>query len=420
MIPRRLRNLCLTALFVGLVTAAIAFVLKARRVPVPSLDGLQALLANKQYDEVELRLADHLRADPANPQANLLMAQVALDRDAQKPELALDYLSRVKARDPRMRAMVLLNQGKAYSVLAQNDLAEAAWNQALRVDPGTPEAGWALLSMYYVQRRREEAHRLVFLLRRNEPDARDRAQLLLELVRHDARPITLERLIDFLEPLARQRPQDLQTSIALGLALVRNSRLGEGHAILQDLVERFGTHPDSWDALLLGLDEAGKFDDLADELSRVPPEIATDPRFDRYRATVAQQRQDWQSAVEFYNRSWRRDPSDFRVLYRLSRVLRAAGRPADADAFDQKVRAAQDAKDQILPLYEEANAVKTLGTAPHPDLYHRLADLRERMGRDDEAVAWHGMVLEHQSDNKESNAAIARLNAAKADITASH
>ena len=86
--------------------------------------------------------------------------------------------------------------------------------------------------------------------------------------------------------------------------------------------------------------------------------------------------------------------------------------------MDRKVRDAQEAKNQILPLYQEANAVKTLGTAPHPELYHQLADLREHMGRDDEAAAWHQMVLEYQPDDKESNDAIARLNAEKVEFTA--
>jgi hypothetical protein len=31
--------------------------------------------------------------------------------------------------------------------------------------------------------------------------------------------------------------------------------------------------------------------------------------------------------------------------------------------------------------------------APHPELYHRLADLRERKGRPDEARAWHRLML---------------------------
>ena len=171
--------------------------------------------------------------------------------------------------------------------------------------------------------------------------------------------------------------------------------------------------------MLLGLDEAGKFDELASEMNRVPPAMASNPRFDRYRGTVAQDRQNWLVAAEQFERAWRRDPSDFRVLYRLSRVLRVAGRLSEANLMDQRVRAAQDAKDQILPLYEEANAVRTLGTAPHPDLYRRLADLREQMGRYDEAVAWHRMILEYQPDDKQSGDAIARLNNARAEVTAS-
>ena len=71
----------------------------------------------------------------------------------------------------------------------------------------------------------------------------------------------------------------------------------------------------------------------------------------------------------------------------------------------------KEARDQILPLYEEAEADKTLGVAPHPALYHRLADLRERMGRNDEALAWHRLVLRDQPDEPTSRAAVARLQA---------
>ena len=99
------------------------------------------------------------------------------------------------------------------------------------------------------------------------------------------------------------------------------------------------------------------------------------------------------------------------MLYRLSRALKAAGRPEEAEAFDLRVRAAKEARDQILPLYEEANAVKNLGVAPHPDLYRRLADLRERMGRHDEALAWHRLVLRDQPDDPVSRRPSRRLQA---------
>ena len=94
-----------------------------------------------------------------------------------------------------------------------------------------------MLGLYYVQGRREEAHRLGLSLRSIEPDPRDRAQLLLELIRQDAQPIGPDSLIATLEPLVRANPEDHQTAITLGLALVRNSRFDEGLSILRDAVE---------------------------------------------------------------------------------------------------------------------------------------------------------------------------------------
>ncbi len=223
-----------------------------------------------------------------------------------------------------------------------------------------------------------------------------------------------------LEPIVRKSPHDLHMAGALGLATVRNSQTDAGLTSLRNLSDRFPDNPDARESFLLGLDEAGKIDDLAGEMGRLPQAMASDLRFDRYRGAIAQQRQDWNLAAEQFARAWRQDPSDLRVLYRLSRVLRLGGRLSEADLIDRKVRDAQEAKNQILALYQKANAVKTLGTAPHPELYHQLADLREHMGRDDEAAAWHQMVLEYQPDDKESNAAIARLNAEKFEFTAAH
>ena len=46
---------------------------------------------------------------------------------------------------------------------------------------------------------------------------------------------------------------------------------------------------------------------------------------------------------------------------------------------------------------------------PHPKLYQRLADLREKMGRLDEAQAWHRLVLRDSPDDAVSLAALKRL-----------
>lgn len=405
------RKLFLGVLLLGMVAALAAFVLIARRSRTPGLDGLQPLLADRRFDEVERRLRDYLRVHPESVQANMLMAQVALGRDEQQPRLALDHLARIKARDRGTQAIVMLNQGKAYSALGRNERAEAAWKSALRLEPRVPEAGWDLLSLYYVEGRREEAHRLGMALHLTEPDPRDRVQLLLELVRHDAEPLGPDSIMRTLEPLVRGHPEDLHMAIAFGLAMIRNSRTDQGVATLRGLVGRFPDNSDAWDALLLGLDEAGKTAEMAEALAQLPAALAGDIRFERRRAAVAEAQRDWSKAADLYLRAWRVDPSDLRVLYRLTAMLKAAGRLADAESFEPKIRAAQAAKNEILPLYREANAVKTLGVAPHPDLYHRLADLRERMGRYDEALEWHRLVLRDQRDDPISRSAVERLKA---------
>jgi tetratricopeptide (TPR) repeat protein len=95
----------------------------------------------------------------------------------------------------------------------------------------------------------------------------------------------------------------------------------------------------------------------------------------------------------------------------LALALRAAGRVREAEPFDRKVRAGQEAREQLQSLYEQANSDKTLGIAPHPKLYHRLADVRERMGREDEALAWHRLVLDDNPSDPISKEASARLQA---------
>src|SRR5262249_19005394 len=84
----------------------------------------------------------------------------------------------------------------------------------------------------------------------------------------------------------------------------------------------------------------------------------------------------------------RPDPEVFNGLWQ---ARRAAGRLQEAEQFGRKIQAARKARAQLRAVYDEANADKTLGIAPHPDLFHRLADLRELMGREDEALAWHSL-----------------------------
>src|SRR5262245_7652676 len=101
MIPRQpgSRHLWLAMVVMAPVAAGAAWILRAYHRPAPSLDGLDPLLAARRFDEVERRVRDYLRVHPESLRAHILMAQVALERDDQKPRLALDHLARIQPRD---------------------------------------------------------------------------------------------------------------------------------------------------------------------------------------------------------------------------------------------------------------------------------------------------------------------------------
>ena len=151
------------------------------------------------------------------------------------------------------------------------DEAEASWDEALRLDPRVPEAGWCLLEVYYLQNRPGDARRLALRLHEVEPDPRDRVQLLLELVRQDAQPMDPGSVVQWFEPVVRQNPTDLHASLALGLFLVRASQVDRGLDVLRGAVRRHPKSPDAWDAWLTGLDDAGQLDLMEQSVSRLPP-----------------------------------------------------------------------------------------------------------------------------------------------------
>ena len=132
---------------------------------------------------------------------------------------------------------------------------------------------------------------------------------------------------------------------------------------------------------------------------------------------VAQHSQDLPRAVRAYRRAFAFEPYNQGVIYRFRAVLGQAGETAE---FQRINRYYNDFKDAFLQMrgnyfetadrtedpklcekdfkqtrgaYFEVRAIKTLGVKPHPELYQRLADLREKMGRIDEARAWHRLVL---------------------------
>ena len=330
--------------------------------------------------------ARRVAVDPDDGATHLLLAQVAVRRldAARSPGRTVPRgLGATGPGPPRPGPRLRSESGRhapglpgpGPASLAALEEAEAAWLEALRISPTAPEAGWYLLELYYIQGRQEEARRLALRLYEVEPDPHDRVRLLLELLRPDARPPAPGSIAMLLEPVVRQNSHDLHSAIALGLAMVRNGELDRGLDLLRPTVERHPENPVAWEAWLTGLDDGGRIDELGAALDRIPPALAADPRFARFRGRVAQERHDWRAAAGEYRRGLRHDPHDAKLRYRLALALRGVGASAEAEPLERDHRAYQAALIEARPLYEEANAIKTLGVEPHPDLCRRLADI---------------------------------------------
>jgi tetratricopeptide (TPR) repeat protein len=420
MIVRRL----LLGLAMVAAAAAAAWGAWAWLRPRPALDvrRLEILSARNDIDGAEALLRDHLRKAPDDSDAHLRLARLLIERSerletrtAGRPlaEEAMAHLQRVRPARREEAALAMMSRAKAAFTLSRWDEMEAYSLEALRLDPQVPEAGWGLLGLYYLQGREADASRLALKLYAKEPDPHDRVQLLLELLRQEAKPLAAASRISQLEPAVRGRPDDLQSVSALGAAYLIEGRTEEGLRLLRQAVERHPDDPAAWDGLLTGLDKGGQADAMARALDRLPPALADDPRFAKHRGRVAQDRGDWKAAARAYRRAVAADPHNFDLVYRLARALQNAGEGAEAARWDRLAADYKAAYPEALPLYDEANAIKTLGVEPHPDLYLRIGDLCARLLRPDQARAWYRLALKERPGDPTALAALRRLDAAR-------
>ena len=399
----------------------------------PSLDAVRSLAREQRFAQAQDLLDRYLRVHPESVRARLLMAELTTEATNSHPKIALEQLQKIQPDTQKQAALVKFLEGKAQFHLGRYDLSETSWRESLRLDPIVPEAGWALVDLLDKEGRAEEAHRLGMKLHEIETDPVDRVRILLEMCRLDIEVPDPVSQVELFEPLVRQHPEHLPLNIMLGLALTRVNRSEEGLKILEEALKRDPRSPDAWDARLSGLYLASEPDKLVQEFSQLPKELAADPRFAKHQGVIAQNSRDWAQAVRAYSRAFEFEPFNWGVCYRLCFVLRQAGETAEFERvnrlhenykaaykemrgsyfkrFEPDEASSFPGEDfnQQRGAYYETLTIKSLGLSPHLELYQRLADLREKMGRIDEARAWHRLVLRDSPNNVLSLAALERL-----------
>lgn len=375
----------------------------------PTLAAISEMIHEGKYREAERGLALQLARHPDHRETNLLMAQLLIDRPNPQPEFALEHLRRVRSQYPPLRAAVLVQEGKAHYMAHRLVRSEAAWRDAVRTDPDVAEAGWLLIQQYYVQGRDDEVHALAMERHARETDPRDRVRYLLELIREDVDRLAAAGVIPWLEPAVQADPDDLHSALALGRALVKEGRADEGFGLLRKARSKNAESVSPWVALLAALGDAGDIDALEKELGELPPSISARPVFEEYRGRIALERRRFADAVTSYQTALQERPRDPRLNFRMSRALRLAGQESRARHFEAIEAEINDTLKRQKDTYREASADPALGLEPRPEIYQRLAELRERLGKADEALAWHQLVLRDNPLDDASRKAAARL-----------
>jgi tetratricopeptide (TPR) repeat protein len=426
-------RILITATVLLLIGGLTALVIWRARGPTPSLDDVAALARARQFKRAQVLLERYLHVYPNNPLAHLLMAELASEPTNVDPKVALDHLDAIRPVAPKQAALVQFFRGKAHYQEGRFDLAELCWTEALRLDPIVPEAGWALVDLLDKEGRTDEAHTLGMRLHEIEPDPRDRVKILLEMSRIDLETPDPLSQVELFKSLVGDHPEHFPLCLSLGLSLIRVNRTDEGIELLHRALERDSGSPRAWDAWLTGLYLASDADKLAAEFSRLPRELVSSPRFAKHEGMVAQFAQDWPRAAAAYSRAFEYEPFNWGVCARLRFVLRLAGNTAELARIDRIYDSYKEAYKemrgsyyerfkpgetpdfkgddftQMRGAYYETLSIKTLGLKPHPEIYQHLAELREKMGRFDEARAWHWMVLRDSPGDPVSVAALERL-----------
>jgi tetratricopeptide (TPR) repeat protein len=412
-----------------------ALAIHRSREPTPTLDEVRALARAKEFRRAQGLLERYVKAYPSNQRAHLLMAELATEPGNVQPALALAELAKLKPTSTKQAALIKFFEGKARFQEKRYDLTEECWNEALRLDPLVPEAGWALVDLLDRESRTSEGHRLGMRLHEVEPDPRDRVKILLEMIRLDIEVPDPLSQAELFRDLVKAHPEHVPLVLTLAAALVRVNQPDEGLELIKGALKRKPRAPEVWDTWLTALYDASEVEKLASEYGRLPKELSTDPRFAKHEGMIAQIARDWPKAVAAYRRAFEYEPYNWGVCYRLRFALRMAGESGSGEfaridrLYQDYKAAAKQVKGSFFErfsvgeknkppdddinhdrgAYYETLGIDTLGVAPHPELYQRLAHLREQMGRFDEARAWHRLVLRDSPSNTVSLAALERL-----------
>ena len=244
---------------------------------------------------------------------------------AGKLEAAVEAYRGYLAADPG-RPEALTNLGAALAALGRYDEALAAYDEALKQVPGHEGVlRNRALALYKSGRAGEAASEFDRLRAKRPQDA------ALAVLAADCRAQLGQdqSVIEILEPLAKDNPDDLALAYLLGSAFIRQDRVAEGQALVEKILGR-GESAEAHVILGLTYVQAGEF---AKAKSSFEAAVALNPTFPRAHSLLGKtllELNEREPAAEAFRRELSLNRIDYDANFFLAVRSREDGQPAKA------------------------------------------------------------------------------------------
>jgi tetratricopeptide (TPR) repeat protein len=367
--------------------------------PRPSPDRVRAQLRDDllgdRLDRSEQALAWLARHDRLTTADLMARARVAQLRG--RPDEALATLAEIRGREPAvararlMAGLILLERDRAR-------LADAAFREALEIDPGLRDARYELIRIYGRQQRLaaldEQCHALI-----------DRGGLDFERLNFWALTRNASwNAAEDLEVLGRwveADPDDRASRLALAEGMRRTARVERAREILAPLGD---SDPDATALRARIALDRGEQEEAARLLAGPSTPHAG---LSRLRGLLALTRGDARGAARELVRAYRMEPDDRQTIVSLGVALTLLG---DADAA-RRFQAAVERR----RAYDAIASRLASPDAAGPALFQQLGAAAEAIGRRTEARAWYGLAIARDPLQSEAQQGLFRLGPAAID-----
>ena len=380
-------------------TAPVAWWYWRARRPALELHTIESWIKNQQYGLAQKTLSEHLRRDPDDGAARMMLAR-ALGGRGDLAGCARE-LHQVPAGWPQ-KPLALYREAQANLLMNRARDAEAALRAIIDADGRMPsdlavfhDASQELLSLYATENRWSEAREILWkVYPRATPLYRPTLlamRILQELERLDP-SVSVKRLRNFVNA----DREDWEARRALAKAELA---LGHRSDALRDMLACLKARPEEprvWRDYLNMLEVLGERDAFEAVLTRAPAIAETRPELWVARGQARERNGDWTAAAADYHRALTLNPNLSNAHYRLASIELRLGHSVEAAEHRRRWKELEEARSALRPAFDAYVEVQRRLPNDSPELLaslRKLAEICRTLGWTRAAAGWNQLIV---------------------------